>query len=117
MRKHLILAVILSVSVCTLGGATAGRRSRDLLGGQAAKKNPAIRIVNASFGDQLAHNTCTPDMSICKGLAVCKFTVGDMCAVDSKVKNLEVTWDCGEGTGKKSRAAAKDTEISLGCGE
>jgi hypothetical protein len=84
---------------------------------QEAKKDPAIRIIEASFGDQLAHKTCVPDLSICRGLAVCKFTVGEMCQIDSKVKNLEVTWDCGQGTDKKARAAAKGTQIALECGD
>jgi hypothetical protein len=80
-----------------------------------AKNSSGIRIIEATFGDQVAHKTCTPDLSICKSIANCSFTVGDMCTIDSQVKNLEVTWDCGEGTEKHARAAAKDTKISLSC--
>lgn len=79
------------------------------------EQNPAIRIIAASFGDQVNGNTCTPDLSICNGVTKCSFTVGEMCDVKSSVKNLEVTWDCGEGTAKKARAAAKGTPISLDC--
>jgi hypothetical protein len=77
--------------------------------------NPLVHIVAASFGDQLSKKTCNPDLSLCEGLAMCRFTVGEMCKVESKVKNLEVTWDCGPGTSKKARAAAQGTEISLEC--
>ena len=78
-------------------------------------KGTGIRILHASFGDQRAGKTCTPDLSLCKKLAQCRFTVAEMCAIDSQVKNLEVTWDCGDSTEKHSKAAAKDTEITLAC--
>ena len=117
MSKYSVLLATVTMTIAAFCAQAARHPFVGATSQQSGKKNPAIRIIEASFGDQLAHKTCTPDMSICKGLAVCKFTVGDMCTVDSKVKNLEVTWDCGDATDKKVRAAAKDTEISLSCGK
>lgn len=79
------------------------------------REDPKIRIVDASFGDQINHKTCKPDLSLCEGIASCKFTVGNMCTIDALVKNLEVTWDCGKGTEKHMKAAAQGTEIEIGC--
>jgi hypothetical protein len=81
----------------------------------AAEKDPGIRILDASFGDQIGKKTCKPDLSICKDRTICEFTVTDMCPVDSTVKNLEVIWDCGKGTVKKTKAAAKGTKMTLKC--
>lgn len=105
--KLLLLAAFVSLGSTVLGFALQAK----------TKSDPAIRIVDASFGDQLNHKTCSPDLSLCKGLSTCKFTVGEMCSVDARVKNLEVTWDCGDGTEKHAKAAAKGTEISLECTE
>jgi hypothetical protein len=84
--------------------------------GQAGKKKPELRIIEATYGDQVGGKTCKADMSICKlGNLVCHFTVDEMCQVDSDVKNLEVTYDCGVGTEKKAVAAAKGTPITMSC--
>jgi hypothetical protein len=75
-----------------------------------------IRVIDATYGDSRAKKSCKPDLSICKGRTICEFVVDDgLCAVDAAVKNLEVMWDCGPGTQKKSRAAAKGTKMSLSC--
>jgi hypothetical protein len=112
VRKRLIPIGTLLLIIAQLLLASAREQKEESKAGQ-----PAIRILNASFGDQLSHKTCVPDLSICKGITQCKFTVGDMCEINSSVKNLEVTWDCGDGTAKKMRAAAKGTQISLDCGK
>lgn len=115
MRKPRTAVAMVALIVSAFSAYATRLLVADSPNQKAAKKNPMIRIIDASFGDQLSHKTCTPDLSICKGLAVCRFTVANMCAIDSQVKNLEVTWDCGDGTAKKARAAAKGTEISLEC--
>ena len=75
-----------------------------------------IRILEATYGDSQSKKTCKPDLSICKGLSTCAFVVDDgLCKVNAPVKNLEVTLDCGDGTPKKVRAAAKGTKITLSC--
>ena len=115
MRKHLFTGLILMLAMSSIILAEHNFSYSDPQSKQTRKNGSGIRILSATFGDQLAHKTCTPDLSICKGLALCKFTVGDLCPVDSQVKNLEVVWDCGDGTDKKAKAAAKDTEIRLEC--
>lgn len=106
MNRRLAIAGIVLVSM----GPVHIRATND-----SQKKHVGIRILDASFGDQLAHKTCVPNLSLCKGITECTFTVGDLCEVNSAVKNLEVTWDCGDGTAKKARAAAKGTPITLDC--
>jgi hypothetical protein len=111
VRKYLVSTLLSGVGIFTL--YTAG--VHDLFS-KYLPKDPAIRIIEATYGDKTSHKTCTPNLSICSGQAECSFQVDDgLCAVDAPVKNLEVVWDCGDGTDKHARAAAKGTRISLEC--
>jgi hypothetical protein len=108
MKKYLLpvgmLALIISAPFCVEGQNTA-------------KKNSGIRIIEATYGDKSTGKTCSPDLSVCKGLSKCEFNVDDgLCTIEAPVKNLEVVWDCGPGTTKKARAAAKGTNMSFECG-
>jgi ATP-dependent DNA ligase len=115
--KYRLNSGLISAALVLTVSAISTKRSRILATTQAkAKKDTGIRIIEATYGDRTSHKTCTPNLSICKGSAKCEFLVDDgLCAVDAPVKNLEVIWDCGEGTDKHARAAAKDSRITLEC--
>ena len=81
------------------------------------QNRPHVHIVEATYGDKSTGNTCVPNLRICKETSECEFTVTDgLCEVDSKVKTLEVVWDCGTGSEMKTSTAVKGAKMSLTCG-
>lgn len=82
------------------------------------QNRPHIHIVEATYGDKSTGNTCVPNLRICQETSECEFTVDDgLCDVDSKVKTLEVVWDCGADSEIKTSTATKDAKMSLVCGD
>lgn len=77
-----------------------------------------IEVLTTAYGDGQGH-TCTPDISICNGLAKCSFLVEDsLCSLGSdagSARNLEVIFSCGVPLQDKGVAAAKGTRITLDC--
>lgn len=81
------------------------------------QSRPHVHIVEATYGDKSTGNTCVPNLRICKETSECEFKVDDgLCDVDSKVKTLEVVWDCGAGSDIKTSTAVKGAKMSLVCG-
>jgi hypothetical protein len=82
--------------------------------GVSNSEGSGIRILEATYGD--GKKLCRPNLGICNGRSTCEFKVtDDLCTVDAPVKNLDVTWDCGEKTEKHEKAEARGGTISLKC--
>ena len=96
-----------------LGGfGSYGQQNKAML-----QNRPHVHIVEATYGEKSTGKTCVPNLRICKGTSECEFTVTDgLCEVDSKVKTLEIVWDCGAGSEMKTSTAVKGAKISLICG-
>lgn len=127
--RYLFAALVIGLAAQTIAAEndqTGFSQLRHFLGdfgsyGQQAKSmlenNPHVHIVEATYGDKSTGNTCVPNLLICKGTSGCEFTVTDgLCDVNSKVKTLEVVWDCGAGTELKTSNAVKGSKMSMVCG-
>lgn len=79
-----------------------------------------ITIISAEYSDG-AGATCSPDLAICNGRALCEFTVSDdLCSLGDSAgpaRNLEVHYACGVPLPDKAAAAAKGTKITLDCSQ
>lgn len=65
MRKYLVSVIVVAGIVLALCASAARLPLADSVNEAKAKKGTGIRIIEAAYGDENSHKTCTPELSLC----------------------------------------------------